>query len=31
MHSASGNLEILINDEANEGINQPFDSLKNIY
>ena len=31
MHSTSGNLEILINDEANEGLNEPFDSLKNIY
>ena len=31
MHSTSGNIEILINDEANEGISEPFDSLKNIY
>ena len=28
MHSKSDNIEIMINDEANEVIKEPFDSLK---
>ena len=31
MHSISNNLEIMINDEADEVIKEPFDSLKNRY
>ena len=29
MHSKSDNIEIMINDETDEVIKQPFDSLKN--
>ena len=31
MHSKSGNIEIMINDEAVEVIKELFDSLKNRY
>ena len=31
MHSKSDNIEIMINDEADEVIKELFDSLKNIY
>ena len=31
MHSKSDNIEIMINDEADEVIKQLFDSLKNRY
>ena len=31
MHSKSGNIEIMINDGADEVINERFDSLKNRY
>ena len=31
MHSKSGNIEIMINDEANEVMKELFDSLKNRY
>ena len=31
MHSKSYNIEIMINDEADEVIKELFDSLKNIY
>ena len=31
MHSKSDNIEIMINDEADEIIEELFDSLKNIY
>ena len=31
MHSKSDNIEIMINDEANEVIKELFDSLKNRY
>ena len=31
MHSKNFNIEIMINDKANEVINEPFDSLKNRY
>ena len=31
MHSKSGSIEIMINDEANEVIKELFDSLKNRY
>ena len=31
MHSKSDNIEIIINDEADEVIKEPFDSLKNRY
>ena len=31
MHSKSDNIEIMINDQANEVIKELFDSLKNIF
>ena len=31
MHSKSGNIEIMINDKADEVIKEHFDSLKNTY
>ena len=31
MHSKSNNIEIMITDEADEFIKEPFDSLKNSY
>ena len=31
MHSKSENIEIIVNDEADEVINELFDSLKNTY
>ena len=31
MHSKSNNIEIMITDEADEVIKEPFDSLKNSY
>ena len=31
MHSKSGNMEIMVNDKANEIIEDLFDSLKNRY
>ena len=31
MHPRSDNIEIMINDEADEVIKEPFDSLKNRY
>ena len=31
MHSKSDNIEIIINDEADETIKELFNSLKNIY
>ena len=31
MHSKSDNIEIMISDELDDVIKEPFDSLKNIY
>ena len=31
MHSKSYNIKIIMNDDADESINEPFDSLKNRY
>ena len=31
MHSKSDNIEIMMNDEVDKVIKEPFDSLKNIY